>query len=58
MITLSELEETKKLITKTQNRLYYILNKDKVNAKRKTYKRQKWSERADNPKNKKGVKDV
>jgi hypothetical protein len=39
-------------IQRLQNRLYYITHKDEVNKKRKNYKRQPWSERADNPKNK------
>lgn len=39
-----------------KNRLYYIEHKDDVNSKRKSYKRQPWSERKDNPKNKR--KDI
>ncbi len=31
--------------------LYYIMNKETVNKKRKTYKRQSWADRKDNPKN-------
>ncbi len=39
-----------------KNKLYYILHKEDVNQKRKLYKRQPWSERKDNPKNKsKGI---
>ena len=35
-----------------KNKLYYILHKEEVNKKRRVYKRQPWSERKDNPKNK------
>lgn len=39
-----------------KNRLYYVLHKEEVNKNRKLYKRQAWSERKDNPKNKsKGI---
>ena len=39
-----------KEIRKKQNSLYFINHKETINAKRRSYKRQKWSERADNPK--------
>jgi len=43
----------KKKIGNLQSKLYYIENKTKHNKKRKTYKRQAWKDRKDNPKNKK-----
>jgi len=45
------LEEVKKQITIKQCALYYTLHADYINSKRKNYKRQKWADRADNPKN-------
>ena len=44
--------ENKKKIGNLQSKLYYIENKTKHNKKRKTYKRQAWKDRKDNPKNK------
>jgi len=43
--------DNKKKIGNLQSRLYYIENKTKHNKKRKTYKRQAWKDRKDNPKN-------
>ncbi len=45
------LEEVKKQITIKQCALYYTLHADDINKKRRNYKRQKWADRADNPKN-------
>lgn len=42
-----ELELIKKQIIQKQQRLYYILNKEKLNTKRREYQRQSWNERAD-----------
>lgn len=44
--------EDEKRLQQLKNRLYYIEHKDDINNKRKSYKRQPWSERKDNPKNK------
>jgi hypothetical protein len=41
-----------RLVTQKQKRLYYILHKPEINKNRKKYKRQPWSLRKDNPKNK------
>ncbi len=43
--------DNKKKIGNLQSKLYYIENKTKHNKKRKTYKRQAWKDRKDNPKN-------
>jgi hypothetical protein len=48
--------EDEKRLQQLKNRLYYIEHKDDINKKRKSYKRQPWSERKDNPKNKR--KDI
>jgi len=45
-------EEITRNINNLQSKLYYISHKDEINKKRKLYKRQPWSMRADNPKNK------
>lgn len=45
------LEEIKKQIALKQCALYYTLHADDINSKRKNYKRQKWSNRTDNPNN-------
>jgi hypothetical protein len=48
--------EDEKRLQQLKNRLYYIEHKEEVNKNRKLYKRQAWSERKDNPKNKsKGI---
>ncbi len=39
-----------KTIQQLQSQLYYITHKDELNQKRKSYKRQSWTQRADNPK--------
>lgn len=44
-------DEDAKELQRLRSRLYYITHPD-VNKKRKRYKRQPWSERKDNPKNK------
>jgi len=49
---LTEYMDNKKKIGNLQSKLYYIENKTKHNKKRKTYKRQAWKDRKDNPKNK------
>jgi hypothetical protein len=48
-------EEDKTRLSLLINRLYYIENKDVVNANRKKYKRQVWADRKDNPKNKESI---
>lgn len=50
---IEQLQEIRKLIRQKQSRKNYLLNKKKINKQRKSYKRQSWSERKDNPKNKK-----
>jgi hypothetical protein len=45
------ISKNRKKIEKLQSKLYYINNKQKINKKRKEYKRQTWKERKDNPKN-------
>lgn len=44
--------DDRKKIQNLQDKLYYIENKTEHNKKRKTYKRQAWADRKDNPKNK------
>ena len=44
--------DDRKKIGNLQSKLYYIENKTEHNKKRKTYKRQAWADRKDNPKNK------
>ena len=48
---MTESEDIKKQIGIKQCALYYMLNANNVNKKRKNYKRQAWKDRADNPKN-------
>jgi len=52
MNDIDQIKEMNKHIEKKKNRLYYILHKDEINRNRKKYKRQPWSERKDNPRNK------
>lgn len=49
---LEQYQINQKKIGNLQSKLYYIENKTKHNKKRKTYKRQAWKDRKDNPKNK------
>jgi len=51
MCVIVSFEEIKKQITVKQCALYYTLHSNNINSKRKNYKRQKWADRADNPKN-------
>jgi len=44
--------DDRKKIENLQSKLYYIENKTEHNKKRKTYKRQAWADRKDNPENK------
>lgn len=44
--------DDKKKIGNLQSKLYYIENKTEHNKKRRTYKRQTWEWRKDNPENK------
>ena len=48
-------EEDKTRLKKLINRLYYINHKDVINANRKKYKLKAWTDRADNPKNKRSI---
>ena len=52
-ININDINLIKRKIGILQSRLYYIKNKKEHNKKRKTYKRQSWKDRKDNPKNKK-----
>ena len=48
---INEIKENKKKISNLKSKLYYLNNKEKINKKRKEYKRQPWEKRKDNPKN-------
>jgi len=52
-MNINDINLIKRKIGILQSRLYYIKNKKEHNKKRKLYKRQKWKDRKDNPKNKK-----
>ena len=43
--------DAQKEIQRLRDKMNYILHKDERNNKRKTYKRQAWKDRSDNPKN-------